>query len=79
MNANGQPLSYDLIIQMLETMDMSFGEDGNSNAMLIVHPTTAEKIRNLPPPTEEQTRAWAKMIERKRREYNESRRVRHLS
>lgn len=79
INANGQPLSYDLIIQMLDTMNMSFDEDGNSNAMLIVHPTMAEKIGNLPPPTEEQSEAWAKMIERKRREYNESRRVRRLS
>lgn len=79
INANGQPLSYDLIIQMLETMDMSFDEDGNSNAMLIVHPTMAEKIGKLPPPTEEQSKAWAKMIERKRREYNESRPSRRLS
>jgi hypothetical protein len=79
INANGQPLSYDLIIQMLDTMDMSFDEDGNSNAMLIVHPTMAEKIGNLPPPTEEQSKAWAKMIERKRQEYNKSRRGRRLS
>lgn len=75
----GQPLSHELILQMVEKVDMTFDENGNPQHELVMHPNVAEKLKSLPPPTEEQKRAWDEMIERKRRESNARKRHRKLS
>lgn len=80
LDAGGQRLSHDLIRQGYEKVEIDFDDEGNPLLpSIVLHPTMAEKIRQLPPPTEEQVRAFREMIERKRQEFNDRRRRRKLS
>lgn len=63
----------DVIIETLETIEMSFNEDGEPNLTVVVHPSTAEKLRNKKP-TPEQEERIQQILERRREEWNASRR-----
>ena len=69
---------WDAHLEMLETMEMSFDENGNHNTTLVVHPDTARKIRENPP-TVEQLAKGEEIIERKRKEFYAQKRSRRLS
>lgn len=69
---------WDAYLEMLETMEMSFDENGNHNTSLVVHPDTARRIRENPP-TPEQLAKGNEIIERKKKEYYAQKRTRRLS
>ncbi|HEV2124987.1 MAG TPA: hypothetical protein VGW38_19745 [Chloroflexota bacterium] len=59
IDVQGEPLSHDLMIKMLDVIDLEFDEHENiTNLVMYVNPTTAERIRDLPPPTPEQAQAY---------------------
>jgi len=68
---------WDAHLEMLETMEMSFDENGNHNTSLVVHPDTARRIRENPP-TPEQLAKGNEIIERKKKEYYAQKRTRRL-
>jgi hypothetical protein len=76
VNAQGKNV-WDAYLEMLETMEMSFDENGNHNTTLVVHPDTARKIRENPP-TPEQIAKGNEIIERKKKEYYAQKRTRRL-
>jgi hypothetical protein len=63
----------------LEKIELQFDRDGQPILpTLVVHPTMAKHLASLPPPTEEQQKAYSDLIERKRGEFNARRRYRKL-
>lgn len=79
LDAQGQPISHDFMLQMLEKVEMRFDEEGNHSTIFCLPPKITEQLKKLPPPTLEQERAWNELIERKRREFNERKRYRQLA
>lgn len=79
IDATGQTFSHELFLQMIETLDIHFGEDGKHNLTWVMHPTMLEKLNKLPLPTEEQNKALEELLDRKRREFNERKRQRQLT
>ncbi len=79
VDATGQPFSHDIFLRLLESLEVHFDEEGNHNLTMVVHPDVMEKIKKLPPPTEEQDKAFEELMERKRWEFNESKRRRELA
>jgi hypothetical protein len=78
-DARGKPFSFELYLAGLEKIELQFDRDGQPILpTLVVHPTMAKQMESLPPPTEEQQRAYNDLIERKRREFNARRRYRKL-
>jgi hypothetical protein len=78
-DAGGKPFSFEVYLAGLEKIELQFNRDGQPILpALVVHPTMAKQIASLPPPTEEQQRAYNDLIERKRREFNARRRYRKL-
>jgi hypothetical protein len=78
-DAGGKPFSFEVYLAGLEKIDLQFDRDGQPILpTLVVHPTMAKHLASLPPPTEEQQRAYSDLIERKRREFNARRRYRKL-
>lgn len=69
---------WDAYLEMLETLEMHFDENGNHNTELVVHPDTAKKIR-ANPPTPEQLAKGEAIIERKKKEFYAQKRTRRLS
>jgi hypothetical protein len=64
---------FDVIIATLETIDISFDENGEHNLTMLLHPDTAEKLRGKRPTPEQEARVQA-VLERRREEWNVSRR-----
>ena len=81
VNADGQPLSHELMLELFERKQISFDEEGNisKDEILVVGPQMAEELRQLPPRTPEQERKWNEMLERKRQEFNAGKRTRRIS
>lgn len=78
-DAGGKPFSFELYLTGLEKIELQFDRDGQPILpTLVVHPAMAKQLASLPPPTEEQQRAYNDLIERKRREFNARRRHRKL-
>ena len=79
MDAGGRPFSYELMLEMLAKIDFDFNDQGNPDLpTLIVGPEQAKKMQAMPPPTPEQRRAFADLIEKKRSEHHARRRHRKL-
>jgi len=76
-NAAGRNI-WDAHLEMLESMEMHFDEDGNHNYKYYVHPDTAKKIAENPP-TPEQNKRAEEIIQRKKEEYYAKKRTRRLS
>jgi len=80
VDARGQPLTFELLMQGYERALIDFDDEGNPILpKLVVGPDLYTAIQKLPPPTEEQQKLWFEMIERKRREFNDRRHHRKLS
>lgn len=79
-DAGGQPFGFDLLYEALEKLEFSVDEnDELVMPSLLMHPTQAEKLRDLPPLTDEQQRKLDELKERKREEALARRRRRRLS
>jgi hypothetical protein len=79
VDANG-PLTHSLITKVLGTMELDFDETGNiSNVALMMHPDMAQRIRELPPPTEEERLEFEAMKKRKYDEFIARRNRKRLS
>lgn len=79
-DAGGRPFGFDVLYETLEKLEFSVDEnDELVMPSLVMHPTQAEKLRDLPPLTDEQQRKLDKLKERKRKEALARRRRRRLS
>jgi len=77
--AGEHEMNLDLLREAMESIEITFNDDGSPNLpTLVVHPTVAERLAELPPPTAEQERRFDEMMERKRREFFDRRRTRRL-
>lgn len=65
-------------LEMLESLEMHFDEDGNHNFQYYLHPDTAKKLFENPP-TPEQEKRGEEIIRRKKEEYYAKKRTRRLS
>ena len=80
VDARGQPLTFELLLQGFERTQIDFDDQGNPILpKLVLGPELYAAFQKLPPPTQEQQKLWDEMIQRKRREFNDSRRHRKLS
>jgi len=78
-DARGRPFSFEMYLAGLEKIELQFDREGQPILpTLVVHPTTAKQLASMPPPTEEQQKAYSNLIERKRGEFNARRRYRKL-
>jgi len=79
INAKGQPLTADMILDLMEKVEFGFDDDGNPQyPTLILPPAAIEKLKELKP-TPEQDQRWKQIIEEKRAKFNASKRTRRLS
>lgn len=78
-DASGQTVSaegrdfFDVMIETLETIDISFDENGKHNLTVVVNPDTAKKLGDKNPTPEQEARA-EQVLDRRRKEWNASRR-----
>jgi hypothetical protein len=78
-DAKGQPLTWALILQAFENMEIEFDENGKPKLTMVVGPETHRQFLNLPPLTLEEQQALNELLERKRAEFNARQRRRKLS
>ena len=71
IDAEGRDL-IEVMIETLETIDMSFNENGEPNLRMVVHPDTAANFRDQPTP--EQEARIREILDRRREEWDASRR-----
>ena len=72
LDAKGRDI-IDVIIDSLETLDISFNENGEHNLTMVLHPDTAEKLQNTKLTTKKKARLQ-QVLQRRREEWNASRR-----
>lgn len=68
---------FDVLAESMETIDMSFDDQGRPNLTLIMHPDQVDRLRNKQPTAEQEARLNA-ILERRREEWRASRRRRDL-
>ena len=79
VNAKGQPLTGDMILDLLEKVEFGFDDDGNPQyPTLFLPPTLFERLKQLKP-TPQQEQRKKQIIEEKRARFNASKRTRRLS
>lgn len=79
VNAKGQPLTVDLILDLLEKVEFGFDDDGNPQyPTLVLPPAAIERLQKLEI-TPEQEKRRKQIIEEKRARFNASKRTRRLS
>jgi hypothetical protein len=79
VNAKGQPLTVDLILDLLEKVEFGFDDDGNPQyPTLVLPPSAIERLKKLQF-TPEQDKRWKQIIEENRARFNASKRTRRLS
>ncbi|MBM9467991.1 hypothetical protein [Nakamurella leprariae] len=66
------------LIDAIEKTELNFDEDGRLTTQLLLHPDTAEKLRQQESESPELARRMNELIDRKRVEYFASRRARRL-
>jgi hypothetical protein len=71
INAEGRDF-VDVMIETLETIDISFDENGEHNLTMVMHPDTAAKLQDKQPTLEQEAR-MQQVLERRREEWNASR------
>lgn len=80
VDAGGRPFGFEVLYEGLEKLD--FSVDQNDELVmpsLVINPADAEKLRDLPPLTDEQQRMLDDLKERKREQTLARRRRRRLS
>jgi hypothetical protein len=78
-DAEGQPLTWALILKAWENMEIEFDKDGKPTIGIFVGPEMHEQFRNLPPLTHEEQQAFNELLERKKAQFNARQRRRKLS
>lgn len=79
VNAKGQPLTVDLILDLLEKVEFGFDEDGNPQyPTLVLPPAAVERLKKLKF-TPEQEERRKRIIDEKHARFNASKRTRRLS
>lgn len=78
IDAGGKPISWDLIIDGLETMEIPFDDQGKMELTLVMNPRDAQRLEELGPPTPEQQARREAVLERKRQEWIARKRTRRL-
>lgn len=79
VNAKGQPLTGDMILDLLEKVEFGFDDDGNPQyPTLFLSPTLFERLKQLKP-TPQQEQRKKQIIEEKQARFNASKRTRRLS
>ena len=79
VNAKGQPLTVDLILDLIEKVEFGFDDDGNPQyPTLVLPPAAIERLKHLKF-TPEQEKRREQIIEEKRARFNASKRTRCLS
>ena len=76
INAEGRDI-FDVMIEILGTIDIAFDEEGNHSLQLVVHPDMAKKLADKQP-TPEQVNRLRVVMERRKEEWDASRRRREL-
>lgn len=76
INASGRDF-FDVFADTLETIDMTFDDEGRPNLTIVMHPEQAEKQRDKQPTAEQESRVNA-ILDRRREEWRASRRRRDL-
>lgn len=75
VNAQGQPISPELIFQVLEKIQLDFDEDGKPHGLtMVVGPKLAETLRTLIPKWEadpELNRRYERLMDKKREEWRD--------
>lgn len=78
VDAGGRPLSWDLITDAFEKIEIEFDEHGGTGLSLMLHPDTYARLAALGPPTAEQQARHDAVLARKRAEWEARRRPRRL-
>ncbi len=79
IDAQGRPLTFDLILELVEKLEIRFDEAGMmSKPVIMMHPDNAERLRQNPP-TPEQLQQLNEILRRKRAEQDAQKRTRRLS
>lgn len=76
-DAGGRPFTFELMLEMLEAMPVTFDDDGKANLTLLVAPETSQAAAKSPPTAEQQARFDA-ILAKKKEAYDASRRTRRL-
>ena len=78
LDAQGTPLTWAMILQSLEKLEIDFDENGRAKLGMIVHPDTHQQLLNVPF-TEKDHQALEDLLKRKKMEFDARRRCRKLS
>ncbi len=79
VHANGKPLSYDLILDLIEKVEFGFDDDGNPQyPSLVLPPKAIEELKKIKP-TAAQEKRLQRIIKNKRAEFYAKKRTRRLS
>jgi hypothetical protein len=80
LNAGGRPFGFDVFYEALESIESSLDEnDELVMPSIVMNPADVEKLRDLPPLTDEQRRKLDELKQRKKEEALARRRRRRLS
>jgi hypothetical protein len=78
VDGQGQPFSFDLVLDVLDKIQIDFDEAGNPEMpTMVLSPDLFEKIK-MRPPTQEQVKRRDEIIKRKREEFDAQRRTRKI-
>lgn len=78
VDAQGRPLSHELVLELLSTMEIDFDAGGTAQLALVANSDMIDKLRRLPPMTAKQERAFDELMARKRDEFERRQRRRRL-
>jgi hypothetical protein len=79
IDARGEPLTPDVLNDVLERMELSFDENGQPiHPMVVLHPDTFARLKDIQP-TAEQRQRQAEIVQRKKAEHDAKKRSRRLS
>jgi hypothetical protein len=72
IDANGQPLSAELMLEMISKAQMNFGQDGRPKGMIVIHPDMAPALKRADEEVErdpELKRRCEEILRRQREEW----------
>lgn len=78
VEGKGQSFSYDLFLELIEKIEISFKDDGTPNMPTLFISPSMEKIIKKIQPTEEQTKRLEEVISQKRDDFFAKKRTRKL-
>lgn len=78
VDGRGRPFSYDLFLELIEKIEISFNDDGTPNMpTLVIHPDM-RKVLEANAPSEQQQKQMEELISRKRDDFFAKKRTRKL-